>query len=249
MRFSTIDLRYMRFVFVRKVILGTLLTMVMPFANIFAQTSHYFDYRPFNLGFTMGLNLASYDMTAQINQFDPSSGKIVVNVEQINKPGIYLGLITNLKLADHWDLRVLPSVSLEERDFNFYLDTLASPTTEPIVRKKIESSNLNLPICIKFKSDFHKNTRVWVQAGIQPTWNLASNKKVRNDKDLLKTQSFDLAFVSSVGIDLYGEKLKLSPELRFTRGLKNLYVPDRTRFPRAISDLFSQLLVFNINFE
>ncbi len=222
--------------------------MMLTFGALQAQTSHYFDFRPFNLGFTMGLNMASYDMTSQINQFDPSTGRVVSRVELITKPGIYLGLITNLKLADHWDLRFMPSVSLEERDFLFHLDSTTT-NAEPIVRKKIESSNLNLPICLKFKSDFAKNTRVWIMVGVQPTFNLASNKKVRNDKDLLKTQNFDLAMVYSVGIDLYGEKLKLSPELRFTRGTKNLYVPDRTRFPRAISDLFSQLLVLNINFE
>jgi hypothetical protein len=222
--------------------------VLFPLLLLKAQTSHYFDYRPFNLGFTMGLNVAHYDMTAQINQVDPSTGRVVSRVELVSKPGIYLGLITNLKLADHWDLRLLPSVSLEERDFLFYLDSTTT-NTDPIVRKKIESSNLNMPLCIKFKSDFHKNHRVWVQFGVQPSWNLASNKKVKNDPELLKTQNFDLAIVSSVGIDLYGEKLKLSPELRFTRGTKNLYVPDRTRFPRAISDLFSQLLVLNINFE
>jgi hypothetical protein len=85
--------------------------------------------------------------------------------------------------------------------------------------------------------------------GLQPSLNLASSKKVLNDPDLLKVKSFDLHYLASVGVDLYGEKLKLSPELRFTRGLQNIYVPERTRFPRAISDLFSQLLVLNINFE
>ena len=142
----------------------------------------------------------------------------------------------------------MPSVSLEERDFLFYLDSTTT-NAEPVVRKKIESSNLNMPLAIKFKSDFHKNLRVWVMFGLQPSLNLASSKKVLNDPDLLKVKSFDLQYLASVGVDIYGEKLKLSPELRFTRGLQNIYVPERTRFPRAISDLFSQLLVLNINFE
>ena len=213
-----------------------------------AQTSHYFDQRKFNLGFTMGLAVASYDMSTQINQRDQSTGRVVSQVSLIAKPGIYLGLITNLKLADHWDLRFMPSISLEERDFLFYFDSTTTKL-EPVVRKKIESSNLNMPFSIKFKGDFYKNTRVWLQFGIQPTFNLASSKKVRNDPELLKTQNFDTAVLASVGIDLYGEKLKLSPELRFTRGLTNLYVPTRTRYPGAILDLFSQLLCFNINFE
>lgn len=238
----------MLIVSLRKVILPLVLMVCLTAGFVSAQTSHYFDYRKFNLGFTMGMCLAHYDMTSQINQFDQSTGRVVYSVQQIAKPGVYLGLITNLKLHEYFDLRFMPSVSLEERDFLFYLDSTTT-NGEPVVRKKIESSNLNMPLAIKFKSDFHKNTRVWVMFGIQPSLNLASSKKVRNDPDLLKVNNFDMQYLASVGIDLYGEKLKLSPELRFTRGMKNIYIPDRTRFPRAISDLFSQLLVLNINFE
>lgn len=210
---------------------------------------HHFDVRKVNLGFTMGLAYAGYDMTHQINQTDPKTGRFLQSVELVRKPGIYLGLVTNLKISDNFDVRFLPAVSLEERDFLFYFDPATMPNGESVVTKKIESSNLNLPLVVKFKSDYHRFTRVWVQFGIQPTFNLASTKKVRNDPELLKTQNFDVAGFASVGIDLYGEKLKLSPELRFTRGLRNVYVDTRTVFPRAITDLFTQLLVFNINFE
>ena len=231
---------------IRKITLTLFLgLMTLP---VLGQRMHHFDTRDFNLGFTMGLNLASYDMTAQIDQVDPQTGKKVESINLINKPGIYLGLITNLKIADNFDLRFLPSVSLEERDFEFYFDPETN-NGETLVRKKIEASNLNLPLVVKFKSNYYRRYRVFIQTGIQPSINLASNKKVRNDPELLKTQSFDLSFVASVGIDLYGERLKLSPELRFTRGLRQLYVDDRTRFPHAITDLFSQLLVLNINFE
>ncbi|MEM1000222.1 MAG: porin family protein [Bacteroidota bacterium] len=236
----------MRALLIRKVTLTLLICLVS--LPALAQRMHHFDTRDFNLGFTMGLNLASYDMTAQIDQVDPETGKKVESINLINKPGIYLGLITNVKLADNFDLRFLPSVSLEERDFEFFFDPETN-NGESLVRKKIEASNLNLPIVIKFKSNYYNRYRVFIQTGIQPTINLAANKKVQNDPELLKTQSFDVAFVASFGVDLYGERLKLSPELRFTRGLRQLYVDDRTRFPKAITDLFSQLLVLNINFE
>lgn len=223
--------------------------MLLVFSVSKAQRIHHFDVRPFNLGFTMGLGVAGYDMTHQINQVDPRTGRFLNSVSLVRKPSIYLGLITSLKLTDHLDIRFQPSVTLEERDFNFRFDSTTTFDGESLVRKKIESSNLNLPLTLKFKSGYYKFTRVYVQFGIQPTWNLASTKKVLNDPDLLKTERFDVAVVASVGIDLYGEKLKLSPELRYTRGLRNLYVPDNTVFPRAISDLFAQLLTININFE
>lgn len=232
----------------RRIIHLGLLLLLCGSGTLSAQRMHHFDVRDFNLGFTMGLNLAGYDMTAHPNQFDERTGRHLRQVQLIRKPGIYLGLITNLKLADNFDLRFLPSVSLEERDFEFYFDPETN-NGETVVRKKIEASNLNLPIVIKFKSDYNNRMRVWFQLGVQPSFNLASNKKVRNDPELLKTQNFDVAGFASVGVDLYGEKLKLSPELRFTRGFYNIYVEDRTVFPKAITDLFSQLLVFNINFE
>jgi hypothetical protein len=213
-----------------------------------AQRMHHFDIRKMNLGFTMGLAVAGYDMTDQINQTDPATGWVLKSVDVVRKPGIYLGLISSLKLSNNFDFRFLPSVSLEERDFIFHMDSTIN-LSPPIVRKKIETSNLNMPFLIKFKSNYYKRTRLFLQMGIQPSFNLSSNRKVKNDPDLLKTQGFDVAYVASFGIDLYGERLKLSPEIRFTRGMRNLYVNDRTRFPFAISDLFSQLLVFNINFE
>ncbi|MFM2374928.1 MAG: hypothetical protein RLZZ165_24 [Bacteroidota bacterium] len=232
----------------RKVALSFSFVIVLSLGLLRAQSSHYFDYRPFNLGFTMGMCVARYEMKEQINQVDPGTGRVVARVSTMGKPGVYLGLITNLRLAKYWDLRFMPSVSLEQRDFLFYMDS-TTVRTDPVVQKKIESSNLNLPLTIKFKSDFYRNTRVWVQFGLQPSLNLASSKKVRNDLDLLKVNNFDLQYVASVGIDLYGEKLKLSPEFRFTRGLWDIYVPERTRFPKAISSLISQLLVFCLNFE
>lgn len=229
----------------------SLFALVLVGLSSFGQLTnfHHFDVRKFNLGFTMGLNVARFDMTNQINQRDPNTKSLLLDVEPVSKPGIYLGLVTNFKVINNIDVRFLPSVSLEQRDFDFIFDPGTTRDSVAVVRKSIEASNLNLPLVVKFKTDYYKRVRVYVAGGIQASFNLNSNKKVLNDPDLLKTQTTDFAFVGCFGIDLYGERLKLSPEFRFTRGLVNIYEPINTRFPRAISDLFSQLLVFTINFE
>lgn len=195
----------------------------------------------------MGLNYSSYKMTSQLNTYDAISGQTVRYVDLEPKPGIYLGLITNLKIIDNIDLRFIPSVTLEQRDFVFHMDTTTS--SESIVRKKIESSNLNLPLMLKFKSNFYEHYRVYVGIGLMSSINLASNQKVLNNPDLLKTRQFDGSLIAAFGIDLYGEKIKLSPEIRYSLGLSNIYSPLRTRFPTAISDLYSQTIVFSLNFE
>lgn len=197
----------------------------------------------------MGLSYNSFKMTSQINAKDVNNGEVVRRVKLTPKPGIYLGLITNFKISNNFDVRFVPNVTLEERDLRFLMDTTTLVFSEPVITKKIEASNLNLPVMVKFKSDYYQNVRVYLALGGQLSINMASNKKVLNDPDLLKTERVDFAGVAAFGVDLYGERLKLTPEIKYTIGARNVYVPDRTRFSNAISDLFNQTIVFSINFE
>ncbi len=217
-------------------------------AELKAQRFHAFDKRKFNLGFTMGMNIGRYNMTSFTNLIDPESNSLLKRVNMYAKPGFNIGLITSFKIMNNMDFRFTPSVSLEQRDFDFIIESKIDGM-DSINTKKIESSYLNLPFVIKFKSNFYKAYRVYVQFGIQYSINMASTKKVKNDPDLLKTESTDICFVSSFGIDLYGERLKLNPEIRYSMGLTNIYVPKNTRFANGITDLFSQSLMILINFE
>ncbi len=212
-------------------------------------TSHHFDMRNWNLGFTMGLNYARFDVTHMIDLYDPEIDVTLRTIKMIPKPGIYLGLVTNVNLHNNIDFRFLPSVSLEQRDFDFFFVSKITQKPDSIVRKSIETSNLNFPFVFKFKSDYYHVYRVFAQLGFQYSINLASNKKVRSDPDLLKTKEGDFMIFASWGVDLYGEKLKLVPEFRYTLGIRNIYVPKDTRFATAIGDLKSQTLMFILNFE
>jgi Outer membrane protein beta-barrel domain len=237
----------MRVVSVGKII-ATLFLLFGLSLPMFGQRMHYFDLRKFNLGFSLGMNSASYWVSSQPNQLGGKPQRLLKNIELINKPGINIGLLTNTKLGDHWDFRFFPSVSLEQRDFDFFFESRISPN-DSVVRKKVEASYMNIPFALKFKSDFHKVYRLYVMTGMQYSLNLASSKKIRNDPNLIKTDSYDISAFIAIGMDLYGEKLKLAPEIRYHLGLNNLYISDNTYFPAAISELFSSTVVFTINFE
>lgn len=231
----------------RKVIFY-LLTLLSAFpAGAQYQKYHPSDLRDFNLGFTMGIGLYGYDFKRQVNQVDPITGITLKTAVPIRQPGIYLGLISNLRLEDHLDLRFQPSVSLEQRNFDFIY--VGSTGDDSVTVKKIENANLNLPVALKLKSDYYGVMRVYFLAGMQYSINLASNKKVLNDPDLLKVTGTDLGIVAAFGIDLYGEKIKLTPEVRYVMGLGNVYIQENTRFPYAISALKTQALIFTLNFE
>lgn len=209
----------------------------------YAQGRHHFDVRDWNLGFQMGGSYNTYKYQFHPNASDTRRSAKLNDISLAGKPGIVLGLLANFRIADNFDFRIAPYVSLEQRDFTFRYNG------DSIVIKKTENSNLNIPFMVKFKGNYHPYYRVFVNAGLQYSWNLASNKKVKNDKDAIKITQTDVAAVFSVGMDLYGDKLKLSPEFRYTLGLKNVYTPQNTYYGTAISYLKAQTFALIINFE
>ena len=204
---------------------------------------HPFDSKkkPFNLGFIMGLNYNSYNLKEQINICE---GSICLNeIEVLPKLGLSLGMISNLRVADQISLRFVPTVSLEQRDFNYFFHR------DSTVLRKIEASYFNMPFMVQWKTKYWRRSRVYVLTGAQLGVNLNSNKKVRDDDNLLKIKTEDVSLVFGFGLNLYGDRIKLSPEIRYSLGIMNIYEPKFTSHATAIERLASQVLTIYVNFE
>ncbi|MCX7606256.1 MAG: PorT family protein [Bacteroidia bacterium] len=209
---------------------------------LFAQYNLYYDLREFNLGFNMGANYSQVKIQYNQLQYNTpvSTAPSMVKIEGV--PGINLGLILNKKLHKYFDLRSVVSVSLQQRNIYFVL-------RDTTVKRRLESSYLYIPLFLKYKSQFYKGYRVYVLAGGQLGINLASDKRMRDNPDLIRTERTDWQWLAGVGIDIYGDKVKLSPELVYSLGVRNIYDPTGTRFGYVIKSLHMQTLTFNLNFE
>jgi len=207
-----------------------------------AQYNLYYDLRTFNLGFNMGANYSQVKIHYnQLQYSDPNAtGPSFVKIEGI--PGINLGLIMNKKLHKYFDLRCIPSVSLQQRNIYFVL-------RDTTLKRRLEASYLYFPLLLKYKSQFYKGYRVYVLAGGQAGINLASDKRVRDNPELIRTERLDFQWVAGVGMDLYLDKVKLSPELTYSLGVRNIYDPTGTRYGYVIKSLHMQTLTFNLHFE
>jgi len=204
---------------------------------------HEFDYKRFNLGFQIGINYSTYDLEEDILVSSPGYTTVVENIEMNPQPGIRLSIITNLNLPNNFSLRFIPGVSLEQRNFKFYFDNGV------VEDRKVEATYLYLPLLLQFKSDYFNRTRFYVVGGGQMGINFASNKRVRDDPALLKINKQDFSVVIGLGFNLYGDKIKLSPEINYSIGLGNIYEPRFTTHAEAIQSLRSQVLALIINFE
>jgi hypothetical protein len=202
---------------------------------------HPWDAKFFNLGFIMGLNYNAYNLKDQIDVCE--RGVCLESVSVIPRMGLSMGIISNFNFANQVNFRFIPTVSLEQRDFNFNFER------DSTVVRKIEASYLNLPFLFQIKAPYWKRTRYYVIFGPQIGINFGSNKKVQDDLNLLKITTMDYSLVVGTGLGLYGDRIKLSPELRYSAGIRNIYVPEFTSHATGISLLYSQVLSIIVNFE
>jgi hypothetical protein len=209
---------------------------------LLGQYNLYYDLREFNLGFSMGANYSQVKVEYRDLRYNSSDdvGPSFVRIGGV--PGINLGLIMNKKLHKYFDLRCIPSVSLQQRNIYFvFRDTT--------LKRRLEASYLYVPLLLKYKSQFYKGYRVYVIGGGQVGINLASDKRVRDNPEILRTERTDFQWVAGVGMDLYLDKVKLSPELTYSLGIRNIYDPTGTRFGYVIKSLHMQTISFNLQFE
>ncbi len=239
----------------KKIIFFLIPLLILTHTEVLGQRyrkNHPFDLKRFNLGFLMGATYNRYNVKEQINV---ASGRvddprILRQIELHPQLGLNLGMITNLNLRRNLAIRFIPAISLEQRNFDYRFEG-STERLPAIEQRKIEASYLNLPILFQYKSVYSGSYRLYLLAGPQLGINLASNKKVNDDPRLLKIESQDISIVLGVGFNIYGDRIKLSPEIRYSAGIRNLYVsdPDRTSHAGAIGKLFSQVLSLNVNFE
>jgi hypothetical protein len=196
----------------------------------------------FNLGFLMGMSYNRYYM--EDRGITTDRGDTLYGVVLKGQPGLTLGMIANYNVADFLSVRVVPHFTFEQRSIYYY----SAKNPQPQVRA-IESSYFNLPLMAQWRTTYYKHYRIYTLTGAQIGFNLIGSKRVQDDPLLLKIKTQDVALVIGTGIILYGDRIKLSPEIRYSAGLTNIYVPQNTFHGNAISKLFSQVLTLNVNFE
>ncbi|MFN8922969.1 MAG: porin family protein [Sphingobacteriia bacterium] len=220
------------------------LLLVLALTNVgLAQWNNTkYDTRKWNLGFTMGLHMGFVRLDQGDIDPDPITGLIARDVRARPVPGINLGLIANLPLHRYFDLRFVPQVSLQQRDFTYRV-------RDTTFDRRLQASYMDLPLMIRFKSQFYHNYRVYVMTGLKYSLNLTSEKRVKDDPDLIKIDRKDLSIEFAWGLTLYGDRVMLSPELRYSLGVLNVYSPERTEYGNAIRSIANHTLTFSLNFE
>jgi hypothetical protein len=204
-----------------------------------------YDKQKVHFGFMLGINKTDFVIN-RIGEFNHLDS--LYTVEVVPTTGFNLGIISNFRLGESFDIRFVPDLAFSERDlvYSFYVNgILASITT-----KKIESTFLEFPLELKYKSDRIENYRAYVLGGVKYSIDMVSQAKVANkDKDFVRLSRNDYGYTIGAGFDFYMERFKLSIEAKMYHGVKDLLVPDNKIFSSSLSSLRSRIWLISFNFE
>lgn len=213
--------------------------------GLFSKVEQYKD-RPYYFGITLGYNQAFFQM-----DYDPVfvHTDTVLSIEPMHSSGFTLGLLGNLKMIPHLDLRFNPTLNFTEKNlyYVFKTDSIATRRRE---RKNIESIIMSLPLQVKFKSDRVGNFRAYLMAGIKYDNDLASNAESRHADDLVKLQKDDWGYEAGIGFEFYLPYFIFSPEIKFSYGARDVHVYEPGNiYSNRIGRLISRMIVISIHLE
>ncbi len=175
-----------------------------------------YDNRKFTYGFLIGLHTTAYQIKYSEEFVSPALDTVYA-VRPIWSPGFSLGFIINYRLEELWDLRLTPKVAFYENKlrYEFTDDT-------PTDIHTVETTMVEFPLLIKFKSERRENLRMYMIGGVKPGIEASGKKDLENVNTELEITGGNLSVDLGFGLDIYYPLFKFSPELRFSRGLVNI---------------------------
>jgi hypothetical protein len=219
--------------------IGILCLMLLTFPSWGQHTKYtrifheYYDEKPIHFGFLFGFASTNYFLKA-----DPS---ILGRVDSVRSPrnfGFQIGGLVNYAFDKHWELKSGINIALYERQIDFKSDL-----NNPLWR---ESTWLEIPVLLKLRSVRRNNHRMYVLGGAK----LGIEANVKKKSTALSANTADLSLEYGFGLEQYFQFFKFTPEIRFSHGLLNLYVPPSVAGPYSkLNGIRSHTVTLLINFE
>lgn len=202
----------------------------------------YYDNKKLTYGFLIGLHSSAYQIKYSDRFVTPQFDTLYA-VEPDWSPGFSLGFIVNYKLADLLDLRLTPKVAFYEHKLRYRFTD-----EQKNVEELVETTMVEFPILLKFKSERRENLRMYMIGGVKPGLEASGKKDIENTLTTLEVKGMNLSLEAGFGLDIYYPLFKFSPEIRFSRGIVDVLDNRTNKFgaplERVNTNTFNVYLIF-----
>lgn len=181
------------------------------------QNRPYLDQRFLHYGFFVGVNMMDIEVKNN-GYFDEPSGEQWYTDIDNYQPGFTVGVLGELRLSKTLGLRVQPTLYFGQKHVSFHEQCSGRDSTQ-----NLKSTYISVPVLLKVAAPRYNNFRPYFTAGVAPSIDLTTRKH-----SAILTERFDCFLEIGAGCDIYLPFFKLIPELRFSFGLRDIFVHDRT---------------------
>lgn len=206
---------------------------------------NFFDFqqKPYYFGITLGYNSSRFT-PFNSDQFLQSDSIRVV--ESASGPGFNLGIVTNLKMGDHFDFRFLPTLSFAERTISYTRFGRRSNFSE----RRVESVLVEMPFHLRYKSAPYKDMRLFVIAGIKYAFDVASDSQTRQAETLVRIAPNEFALEYGAGVQFFFPFFIFSPEIKISHGIGNtLIYNENIEESTVLEKILSRTFTLSFHFE
>jgi hypothetical protein len=202
-----------------------------------------FQSKPYYFGITLGYNQSDFRIYHSKNFIRNDSFS---RVESVTGPGFNLGIVSNLKIGEFFDLRFLPTLSFIERNIRY------APRGEQdrVLTRPIESVLVEMPFHVRYKSAVYHDFRLFVIGGVKYSFDVASDSRTRQAAGLVKIAPTDFQVEYGAGIQFFFPYFIFSPEFKISQGLNNVLIyNDRLQQSTILEKIMSRTFTLSIHFE
>ncbi|WP_421947718.1 outer membrane beta-barrel protein [Phaeodactylibacter xiamenensis] len=206
---------------------------------------NFFDFqqKPYYFGITLGYNSSRFT-PFNSDQFLQSDSIRVV--ESASGPGFNLGIVTNLKMGDHFDFRFLPTLSFAERTISYTRFGRRSNFSE----RRVESVLVEMPFHLRYKSAPYKDMRLFVIAGVKYAFDVASDSQTRQAETLVRIAPNEFALEYGAGVQFFFPFFIFSPEIKISHGIGNtLIYNENIEESTVLEKILSRTFTLSFHFE
>ena len=220
-----------------------LLFGLMASNQLLAQRNNpYYDDKTIHFGFLVGYNSSTFHL-------QPNAARYLLNDTMTYMapswgPGFQLGIISDLRLAEHATLRFTPTLMFSQRNIQY---SFVNPLND--IRRSLQIANVDIPLLLKFRSDRIDNFRMYAIGGFKYSIDMASQEKVVEDVQRVKIIRNDISYEIGFGFDFYLPYFKFSPEIKLAQGIRNVLVPESHVYSNPIEGLRARTIMISFNFE
>ncbi|HCW05958.1 MAG TPA: PorT family protein [Cytophagales bacterium] len=179
------------------------------------QHNPSYDDRKISYGFSIGLHTSSYQVKYS-NKFVTPKYDTVKAVQPVFLPGFSLGFLVNYRFNEFLDFRIMPKAGFYSHKLYYYF------TNAPTQTQLVETTLVEMPVLIKYKSARRGNVRMYMLGGITPAFEASGKNDIGNSTAGLSIQKHNISLDMGAGFDFYFPLFKFSQEIRFSRGISNM---------------------------